>query len=64
MVDIQPVVNFHNDTEIDSKKSALILQAIEHYVERAQDYIANAPEGMAAAAANAEQKKKGWFSVW
>ena len=58
MVDIQPVCNYHNDTEIDGKKSALILQALSHQVERAQDYIANAPEAAAAATAT---KKKGWF---
>ena len=54
LVDILPVVNYCNDSEVDSKKSALVLQALCHMVERAQDYIATVPEEPAA-------KKKGWF---
>jgi hypothetical protein len=54
-VDILPVLNYHNDTDVDWRKSLLILEALSHQVERAQDYIAQAPRPAPA------PKKKGWF---
>ena len=53
LVDILPIINCHNDTEVDWRKSALVLHALTLMVEKAQDYIAAQVPG--------ETPKKGWF---
>ena len=36
---MHPIVNFHNDTEIDWRKSLLIVHALEKMTESARDYV-------------------------
>ena len=55
LVDIWPICNYDKDTEVDWKKSALLLQALIHQAECAQDYVAGAP------VEQIPTDNKGWF---
>ena len=52
IVDILPIINYQNDTEVDWRKAAFVLHALNHMAELAKDYITGALVGT---------KKKGWF---